>query len=290
MIFDQTTLNQLKRLQLVTREVKAGSIRGNRRSTQRGQSIEFADFRDYVPGDDLRKLDWKILARHDQAFMKLMENEEDIPIYILIDGSRSMNWGEGDQNKLTYSRRLAAGLGVMSLFTGDQLYIDVLGTHTSLGPIRGQGNLIRLFETLEHIQVGKELDLYSASLEFNAIRKRPGLLILITDLYFPKGYQDGIKRFQEHGHEVILFHTLSPKELSPELTGELQLVDSETGEPQEVNIDPSILKIYSNRLSAWQHEIRTFCNHRQIRLFPTDTSMPWDHFLLYEMRKMGLVI
>ncbi|MDH5606768.1 MAG: DUF58 domain-containing protein [Anaerolineae bacterium] len=288
MIFNSNTLHQLKRLQLIARQVKAGTIRGERRSTRQGKSTEFADYRDYVPGDDLRQLDWNIYARHDRPFIKLMEDEQDLAVYIVVDGSKSMDWGESDENKFTYARRLAAGFGVIGLFTGDQVWVDVFGTKTKLGPIRGDKNLLRLLEALEVSRSTGEIDLYKESLQFNASRKKPGLLILISDLLFPAGYQEGLKRLQGDGHEIILLHTLSQEELVPSLNGEFRLIDCETGSPQEVKIDRSMQKLYIDRISAWQHEIREFCLQRQIRYFPINTSEPWDQFIIYEMRKAGV--
>ena len=136
MKFDSLTLNRLKRLQLVAQQIKRGAIKGDRRSSRRGQSIEFADYRDYVPGDDLRRLDWNIYARHERPFIKLMEDEEDLAVYVVLDSSLSMEWGEGDENKLLFGKKLAAGLGVISLFTGDLLKVEIWGGRFS--PPRGK--------------------------------------------------------------------------------------------------------------------------------------------------------
>jgi len=284
-----STINRLKRLQLVAQQIKAGTIRGNRRSIRRGQSIEFADYRNYVPGDDLRQLDWNIYARHNHPFIKLREHEDDLAVYLLVDGSKSMDWGAGDENKFTYACKLAAGFSVISLFTGDQLWLEVLGTGMQLGPMRGQGNLIRMLDALSGVKPKGQVHLSEASRQFNGSRKRPGLVILISDLLFVDGYKDGVKHLQGLGHEIILLQILCPEELHPGMDGELQLIDSETGEPQEVNIDRSMRRVYNQRLKAWQAEIRSFCNQRQIRYFSIDTSLTWDQFLMYELRKAGVV-
>jgi uncharacterized protein (DUF58 family) len=111
MLFDESTLRKLNQLSLVATRVRAGAMKGERRSSRRGSSVEFADYRNYAPGDDLRRLDWNIYARLARPFIKLFEEEEDLAVAILIDGSRSMDWGEGDANKFQYALRLAAGLG-----------------------------------------------------------------------------------------------------------------------------------------------------------------------------------
>lgn len=289
MELNSSTINRLKRLQLVAQQIKAGTIRGERRSPRHGQSVEFADYRNYVPGDDLRQLDWNIYARHNHPFIKLRENEEDLAVYLLVDGSKSMDWGMGNENKFTYACGLTAGLSVISLFTGDQLWLDMPGTDMRLGPMRGQGNMMRVLDTLDQVKPKGQFNLYEASKQFSGARKRAGLVILISDLLFPEGYQDGLKSIQGYGHEIILFQTLCREELDPSMDGELRLIDSETGKPQEVNIDRAMRREYSQRLKAWQTEIRNFCNRRQIRYFGVDTSLAWDQFLMYEMRKAGVV-
>lgn len=289
MKLNSSTINRLKRLHLVAQQIKAGSIRGDRRSTQRGQSIEFADYRNYVPGDDLRQLDWNVYARHNHPFIKLRENEEDLAVYLLVDGSKSMDWGSDDENKFTYACRLAAGFSVISLFTGDQLWLDVPGTGLQIGPMRGQGNLLRILEALGQIAPKEQLNLYETSRQFSGSRNRPGLVILISDLLLPDGYKDGLKNIQGYGHEVILLQTLCPEEINPSLDGELRLVDIETEAYQEVNIDRGMRRVYNQRLKDWQAEIRNFCNKRKIRYFNIDTSLSWDQFLMYEMRRSRVV-
>ena len=289
MKFDPNTINRLKRLQLVAQQIKAGTLRGDRRSPRHGQSVEFADYRNYVPGDDLRQLDWNVYARHDQAFIKLREGEEDLAIYLLVDGSKSMDWGVDDENKFTYACRLAAGFSVVSLFTGDQVWLDVLGTEFQLGPMRGQGNMLRVLDALDQVKPKGQVNLSEISTQLNGSRKRPGFVILISDLLLPEGYAEGLKDIQSHGHEIILLQTLCPEELHPNIDGELRLVDVENGASQEVNIDRGMRQVYDQRLKSWQAEIRNFCNQRQIRYFNIDTSLSWDQFLMYEMRKAGVV-
>ena len=287
MKFDSLTLNRLKRLQFVAQQIKRGAIKGDRRSSRRGQSIEFADYRDYTPGDDLRRLDWNIYARHERPFIKLMEDEEDLAVYIILDGSLSMDWGEGDENKFTFGRRLAAGLGIISLFTGDLLRVEVWGTGTRLGPMRGQASLTRLFTSLEKADPSGEIDFYQEALLFSTFNKRPGLLILLSDCLFPGGYEEGLKHLQSQGHEIILLHTLTEEERRPSLNGDLRLVDVETGAGQDVSVTPWIRNLYIARVEAWQSELREFCHRRQIRYFDLTASSDWDRFLLYEMRKAG---
>lgn len=306
MKFDSLTLNRLKRLQLVAQQIKRGAIKGDRRSSRRGQSIEFADYRDYVPGDDLRRLDWNIYARHERPFIKLMEDEEDLAVYIVLDGSASMNWGEGDENKLLFGKKLAAGLGVVSLFTGDLLKVEIWGgrfspqrgemsdrtegggvTHQTLGPMRGGANLIRLLHAFDTVAGSGTFDFERQARQFTAVNKRPGLLIIISDFLYPNGYEKGLKHLQAQGHEIMLIHTLTEDERRPDLNGDLRLVDVETGNAQEVSLTRWMRGRYVERLEAWQAELRAFAHRRGMRYFDLSTASEWDHFLLYELRKSG---
>jgi len=195
MIFDETTLRKLNQLTLVASRVRAGGIQGDRRSTKRGSSVEFADYRNYTPGDDLRRLDWNIYARLDRPFVKLFEEEEDLSVTILLDGSRSMDWppselgrgAESEQHKFNYALRLTAGLGAVALDAGDQLSVVFLQdgrVAADFGPSRGQASLARLFGFLEELRPAGQTDLNAALRQALVKPRRPGLVILISDLLF----------------------------------------------------------------------------------------------------------
>ena len=218
MILDETTLRKLNQLTLVASRVRTGAIKGERRSSRRGSSVEFADYRDYTPGDDLRRLDWNIYARLDRPFIKLFEEEEDLAVYVLVDGSRSMDWGEGDLHKFQYALRLAAGLGAITLASGDVLSVGVLQSGrvaTEYGPARGQGVLPRFFGFLNGLGAGGETDLNASLRGFALKPRRSGLVILISDLLAPGGYETGLRPLLGRGHEVTLLHLLAPDELDP---------------------------------------------------------------------------
>src|SRR5512147_138111 len=141
MLFDETTLRKLNQLTLIASRVRSGAMKGERRSSRRGSSVEFADYRNYTPGDDLRRLDWNIYARLERPFIKLLEEEEDLAVHLLVDASKSMDWGEGEEHKFRYAARLAAALGAIALGAGDRLH--AVGFHSGrqaegFGPTRGQ--------------------------------------------------------------------------------------------------------------------------------------------------------
>jgi uncharacterized protein (DUF58 family) len=292
LIFDEATLRQLNQLTLVASRVRTGAIKGERRSSRRGSSVEFADYRDYTPGDDLRRLDWNIYARLDRPFIKLFEEEEDLAVYVLVDGSRSMDWGEGEAHKFRYALRLAAGLGAITLASGDMLSVSLLQrgrVAAEYGPSRGGGILPRFFSFLDGLAAGDETDL-NASLQSFALKpRRSGLIILISDLLTPGGYEAGLRPLLGRGHEVALLHLLAPDELDPPLAGDLQLVDVETGQEQDVSLDGGLRTLYRERVWAWMHSNQVECRKKGIRYLGLNTSTPWDQALLLEMRRAGVV-
>jgi uncharacterized protein (DUF58 family) len=302
-------LAKLDRLSLVARHVRAGQTAGERRSTKRGTSVEFADYRDYVQGDDLRRVDWNIYARLERPFVKLFEEEEDLAVHVLLDGSGSMDWGNGDKetkgqgdkerNKWLYARRLAAALGYVALISGDRLAVANLQAPISgsrseagdwrFGPVRGRGHTLRLFEWLEVLEALGATDLNATLRSYAVSGGRAGLAILISDLFSPAGYAEGLTALAARGHEVAVIQVLSPDEVEPPLGGDLRLLDVETGEPQEVTIDGGMRALYRRRSEAWQDEIRATCRARDAHYVPVVTDTPFDRVVLYDLRRVGLV-
>lgn len=291
MLFDETTLRKLNQLTLVASRVRTGAIKGERRSSRRGSSVEFADYRDYAPGDDLRRIDWNIYARLERPFIKLLEEEEDLAVHILIDGSLSMNSGEGDLHKFNYALHLAAGLGAIALSSGDVLTIGFLqnGKVTDdFGPTRGQAALPRLFRFLEALEAGGETNLNNSLREYSITPRRTGLVILISDLLTSTGYETGLRNFLGRGHEAALVHVLAPDEIDPPFAGDLQLVDMETDQVQDISLDGSLRQSYKAHVQKWIQSTQAECRKQSIRYLQLTTDSPWDQALLLEMRRAGV--
>jgi uncharacterized protein (DUF58 family) len=303
MILDESSLRKLEQLSLVARHVRVGQVAGERRSTRRGTSVEFADYRDYVQGDDLRRVDWNIYARLERPYVKLFEEEEDLAVHILLDGSGSMDWGgEGgggaeepgsggaEENKWLYARRLAAALGYVALVGGDRLTVSVFSSSmSSFGPVRGRGHTLRLFDWLENLEAEGTTDLNGSLRAYAISGGRPGLTVLISDLFSPGGYVEGLTALAARGHEVAVIHVLSPDEVEPPLGGDLRLLDIETDNPQEVTIDGGMRSLYQRRLAAWRDEIRAACRGRDAHYVPVETDTPFDRVVLYDLRRSGIV-
>ncbi len=296
-LFDEKTLRKLERVTLVASRVRAGVMKGERRSTKRGTSIEFADYRNYTRGDDLRRVDWNVFARLERPFIKLLEEEEDLAVHLMIDASESMNWPRensvdrnADEVKFRFAQRVLAGLAYISLGSGDQLTVTALGDQNVVwGPYRGRGYTLSLLDFIARLKTAGTTDLNGALKSYALRGARPGLCLLISDMLSPTGYQDGLATLQGRGYEVGLIHVLAKDEVEPQLAGDLQLVDVETGAGQDVSVDAAMYDMYVRRLLAWRDEIGSYCLRRGIHYATVETSMPWEELILYELRRLGVV-
>lgn len=292
MRFDEKTLRKLQQLALVAGKVRAGVIKGERRSTRRGGSVEFADYRNYAPGDDLRRLDWNVYARLERPFIKLLEEEEDLAVHILVDASLSMQVGQAEGQKFTYALQLAAALGAIGFGAGDQVSISLLqggAVRGKYGPARGAQHLLPLLGFLETQEPGGTTDLSAALRQYSLSSRRSGLIYLITDLFSPGDVFSGMKRLLSQGNEINLLHLLHPDEIEPPLAGDLSLVDMETGQAQEVSVDGGMRSLYHKRLLAWQEQIRQECARLNVRYIPISTQTAWDKLVLMDFRQAGMV-
>jgi uncharacterized protein (DUF58 family) len=323
-LFDAEFMKKLERLSLISRKLRAGRLKGERRSPKRGQSVEFADYRNYAHGDDLRRVDWNAYARLERLFIKLFQEEEDLTVHILIDASKSMDWGDPGQitptapvapldtderppmpdnassqantrehNKLVYARRTAAALGYIALANLDRLTVTAF-SKTGLQrftPVRGKGHAVSLLRFIAGVRAEGETDLDSNLRQYAAQAKYPGLLFLLSDCLVESGGTDGLSALQAAGHEVNLIHILAPAEVHPELAliGDLRLKDVETGTTQEVSIDGAILDLYRQKFEVWQGSIEQFCRRRGINYMLVTTDQPFEDLVLHYLRQRGIV-
>ena len=285
---------RLDPLMLVAKKVRSGAMKGDRRSIKRGTSIEFADYRNYVAGDDLRQLDWNIYARLERPYIKLLEDEEDLAVHVILDASASMNFpenGDIDQNKLLFAKRLFAGLGYISLTSQDRLMITAVNDNglATFGPVRGRGQTLAMFRHIQDVKADGITDLNIMLKDYALRAGRAGLTIVISDMFSPTGYLEGLNALLGRGHEVVFIHVLSAEEVTPPLTGDLRLIDVETGQAQEVTIDATMRDVYSQRLTAWRDEVRNDCQRRGAHYFTIQTDEPWERIILSDMRRAGLI-
>lgn len=282
-------LAQLERLELVSRKIFRGRMKGERRSKRKGQSVEFSDFRNYVPGDDLRFIDWNLYARLDKLFLKMFLEEEDLHFYALIDASASMDFG--DPTKLTYAKQLAAALGFIGLCRADRVKIESLGaSHRAPGPtLRGRKSLWQMIEYLDGIQPGENVSLAQGLKNFCLRNTGKGILVLITDLMDKEGYEQALRILLAQSMDVYVIHVLSREELDPDVKGDLKLIDCEDHDIAEITVSQPLLERYKRTLAAFLDGAREFCTRRGMSYVMTSTDTPVETLVSSYLRRRGLV-
>jgi uncharacterized protein (DUF58 family) len=290
-LFDEAFLRKLERLAILSRQAMAGKLQGERRSTKRGQSVEFADFRPYAPGDDFRRIDWNAYARLERFFIKLFIEEEDLTVHLVVDASRSMDWGQ--PNKLEYAVKAAGALGYIALAGLDRVTVMAMGGDGSetggyFPPHRGKSQAFALFSFLSSLSSGGRTDLAPRLRAYALSANQPGLLLLFSDL-LDEGWKDGLHALARRGFEVTVLHLLAPEEVDPPLSGDLKLLDAETGAEVEITADYEMLARYREGLEDWQAEIRRFCGARGMHYVPVVTSLPFEELLFAWLRRQGVL-
>jgi uncharacterized protein (DUF58 family) len=289
-LFDEAFLRRLERVAVLARRAVVGQTQGERRSARRGQSVEFADFRPYSSGDDFRRIDWNAYARLERFFIKLFVEEEDLTVHILVDNSRSMDWGE--PNKLWYAVRTAGALGYIALAGLDRVTVQALGSGRSANgrfpPHRGKHNAFALFSYLESLKASGAADLSASLRSYALTASQPGPLLLISDL-MDEGWADGLRALAGRGFEVSVLHILSPEEVDPSISGDLKLLDSETNAEIEITAEYDLIERYKAGLAEWQAELHQFCARRGMNYAPILTTLPFDELIFAWLRRQGVL-
>ena len=290
-LLSPSLLAQLERMELVSRKIFRGRMKGERRSRRKGQSVEFHDFRNYVPGDDLRFIDWNLYARLERLFLKLYLEEEDLHFYTLIDSSLSMDFGEGIENKLHYAKQLAGALGFIGLCRADRVRIETLATKQSnLGPVlRGRSSLWRMLAYLQNIKSGDNVPLADGVKNFCLRNSGKGIVVLISDLMDKQGYEGALRYLIAQQMDVYVIHVLSPIEMDPDITGDLKLIDCEDADVAEISVSRPLLNRYKKTLASFVNGAREFCTRRGMSYVLANTEVPVESLVASYLRRQGLV-
>jgi uncharacterized protein (DUF58 family) len=284
-VFDEGFLRQLERLLLLMRSPVRGGLKGGRRSVKKGQSVEFADYRDYSLGDDLRQLDWNVYARLERLFVKLFVEEEDVTVTLLIDASASM--AAGQPQKLLFAKRAAAALGYIGLASEDRVAVSALSGRVARRRValRGSGRVFRLLADLSAIEPADgPTDLVAAARHAGAQLHGRGVVVLLSDLLDPNA-DKVIRELAATGSELIILHVLSPDELDPPLEGDLRLVDTETGERVDVTVDLATLDAYKARLAAWKASFADLAAKRRASYIDLASDVNLADLMFAELRR-----
>ena len=288
-LFDDEFQRKLDYLAMVSRRVFSGAMRAERRTKKTGSGVEFADHRDYTPGDDFRYLDWSAYQRFDRLLIRLYEEEEDLSIYFILDTSSSMSFGDGE--KLRHAKRLCAALAYVGLANLDRIAVVTATDEISgrMQATRGKARIFRIFRFLKGVRAEGATDLGEAMKTFVAQHKRRGLAVLISDLYDPEGFERGINVLRYNRFEPFVLHIVDPSEARPDLKGDVRVYDCETGEEREVTVTAKVLERYGRAYEEYLEEIRRFCTARQVSYFRADVSIPFDELILRVFRRGGFL-
>ena len=283
-------LKRLEQFQLLAARRAKSSAKGERRSRARGQSVEFADHRNYVLGDDLRYLDWNLFGRLDRLFLKLYEEERELPVTIFIDASESMGFGE--PRKFDFARQIAAAVGYVALCGFDRVSIRTFPEQTAdlpylgaLRTVRGRKSALTFFQNLGHLTCGGSAG-FNESLRKGAMSARSaGVAVVLSDMLDPEGYEEGLNSLIGRGFQVNVVQILAPEEIDPTTYGDLRLIDSETGAEQEVTFGKFRLKHYQNTVNHFCQRLREYCTARGISYFMTPSNASLEQLLLKQLRE-----
>ena len=282
-------LARLEAMELVSRKIFRGRMKGERRSPRKGQSVEFADFRNYVPGDDLRFVDWNTYARLEKLFLKLFLEEEDLHFYALIDDSQSMDFGQ--PTKFRYAVQLAAALGFIGLVRSDRVKIETLGQAPGVGaPIfRGRRSLWRMLAHLEAMKPSAAASLADGVKNFCLRNTGRGIVVLLTDLMDKSGYEAALRYLVSRDMDVYVIQILSAEEIDPDVQGDLRLVDCEDNDEAEITVSAALLRRYKQTLTAFSESARQFCTRRGMVYLLARNEVPIEDMLTGYLRTRGLV-
>lgn len=294
LLFDSAFLAKLEQLYLLSKKLFRGEHRADRPSRQIGASLEFADYRNYVLGDDLRSIDWNIYGRFDRLFVKLFEEEQDLHIYFLVDGSASMRWTPpgAKLSKFDQARRIAAALSYVALANLDRVNVQWFGETLAddLGLTRGKAQFHKVLEFLRREpEIAGPTRLKSSIKTFVQRTRRQGLAIVLSDFFDTEGFEESLGALKSARYDVHVIQVLDPAELDPTHSGDLRLVEPETGDTLEITANDALLRRYRDEINEFLLTLTTFCRKHGIAYARATTAVPFEDLVLRVLRD-GLML
>ena len=288
-LLDPEFLHKLEQLELVSKKIFVGRMKGERKSKRRGSSVEFADHRNYSVGDDLRHIDWNLYGRLDKLFLKLFLEEEDLHVYSLLDTSLSMDFGE--PTKLHYGKQIAAALAFIGLVNHDRVILDTFSAKLGSGipSVRGRSQMYRVVQYLDQLEPSGASNLATAAKAFAIKHTGKGVVVVISDFLDKQGYEEALRYLLARNLDIYVIHVLSQEEVEPEIVGDLRLVDVEDDDDAEITVSAPLLKRYKENLNAFVGGLKEWCTKRGITYIFTTNQNPFDRLVLNYLRERGLV-
>jgi uncharacterized protein (DUF58 family) len=288
-LFSEEFLRQLEHLTMLTRGPVAGHLRGHHRSRRTGSGMIFTDYRPYSPGDDTRNLDWGTYLRLDRLILRLFEEEADLPIYVFVDVSRSMDFGT--PSKFDFARRFAAAIAYIGLINHDRVSLVAFsdGVIEEMPARRGKSQVWRSLHFLERLRAAGGTSLQAAFRGFFGARRTRGLVVLISDFLDREGFERSFQVIREYRHDVFAVHVTIPEEVDPALADEVLLVDSELGHSTHTRVTPDLIKAYRETFRRYCAEIEGFCRNHGWGYLRASTQDPLEELVLKALRDEGLL-
>jgi uncharacterized protein (DUF58 family) len=289
MLLDPQFMARLDQLDVMSRKLLAGKMKGERRSKRRGQSVEFADYRNYVIGDDLRFIDWNIYARLDRLFLKLFLEEEDLSLYVILDVSKSTDYG--DPHKATYIKKVAAALGYIGLVNYNRVSLCAMadGIVADTGAMRGRRRVTQMIDFVTKLAPAGGSHFAESCKRFALAHRHKGVCVVISDFFDKGGYENGLRYVAGGKYDLFCVQTLSPQEIEPDLQGDLKLRDMEDDDMAEVSITQPLMKQYKANLNAYCLAVKDYVTRRGGTYLFTSTAVPFDTLVLNYLRERGLL-
>ena len=286
---DPQFMAKLDRLDLLSRKMLQGKMKGERRSKRRGQSVEFADFRNYVVGDDLRFIDWNIYARLEKLFLKMFLEEEDLALYVLCDMSRSTDYGQ--PNKAYYIKQVAAALGYVGLVNYNRVTVAAISDTVTAdtGGLRGRRNVPRMLDFIDKLEPTGVSDFGEACKKFALRNRAKGVMVVVSDFFDKSGFENGLRYITSGRYDLFAVQVLSPQEIEPDLKGDLKLIDLEDADAAEISVTGPLLKKYKANLNAYCLELKNYVTRRGGTYLFTSTEVPFETLVLNYLRERHLL-
>jgi len=303
-LFDEELLARLRRLVLLSRRSIAEGLAGEHRSRRRGSSPEFADFKSYSRGDDFRRIDWNIYSRLDELFVRLSEVTTELTVHILLDASTSMDWRSDPAlpTKFTYARRLAGSLCYVSLWHFDRVVVAPFGRDLGVmfGPAQGRAHVMPMLNFLSALEPLGETDLPASLDRYVRARRRPGILVLVSDLLSgePADLKSGLRELRSRGWQAIVVHIVDEGELAPASylpTGvggrltQTELLDVESAARLRLTPTSQVLQRYEAAVNTWLAEIESACASEDAEYLRLQTDWPFETIVLQLLHARGVL-
>lgn len=288
-LLDPAFMARLDQLDVLSRKLLMGKMKGERRSKRRGQSVEFADYRNYTIGDDLRFIDWNIYGRLDKLFLKLFLEEEDLALYILLDISKSSDFGE--PNKTLYMKKVAASLAYIGLVNYNRVAVVGLSDRlvAETGAMRGRRNVSRMIDFIQKLEPTGSSNMAAACKRFALAHRTKGVCVVLSDFFDKGGFESGLRYVAGGKYDLFAVQILSPQEIDPDLQGDLKLRDMEDDDLAEVSITQPLIKKYKANLNAYCLSLKDYVTKRGGTYLFSSTAVPFDTLVLNYLRERGLL-